>query len=76
LRGYVAQATQDKYVLSVEWQNEGDLVVWGNTCVMHCRGEGTFMEKYARDMRRRTIYDGSEDAWGLNERTNVQMELL
>jgi alpha-ketoglutarate-dependent 2,4-dichlorophenoxyacetate dioxygenase len=68
--------TQDKYVLSVEWQNEGNPVVRGNTCVMHRTGEGIFMEKYARDMRRRTIYDGSEDALGLSERTNVLVGLL
>ena len=71
----LAHATQDKYVLSVEWQNEGDLVVWDNTCVMHRAGEGTFMDKYTRDMRRCTVHDGSEDAWGLNEKTNVRMGL-
>lgn len=50
----LAHATQEKYVLSIEWQNEGDLVVWDNTAVMHKAGTGTFQEKYARDMRRAT----------------------
>lgn len=48
----LAHATQEKYVYSVEWENDGDLVLWDNTCVMHKAGKGTFMEKYARDMRR------------------------
>jgi alpha-ketoglutarate-dependent 2,4-dichlorophenoxyacetate dioxygenase len=48
----LAHATQEKYLYSVEWENDGDLVLWDNTCVMHKAGKGTFMEKYARDMRR------------------------
>lgn len=71
----LAHATQDRYVVSVEWENDGDLVVWDNTCVMHKAGEGTFMGKYARDMRRCTVHDGSDDAWGFNERTTVRMGL-
>lgn len=68
-------ATQDKYVLSVEWQNPGDVVVWDNTCVMHRAGEGTFMGKYKRDMRRCTVHDGSSLAWGFNEQTTKRMGL-
>lgn len=71
----LAHASQPKYVASVEWENEGDLVIWDNTCVMHKAGEGTFMEKYARDMRRCTVHDGSRDAWGHNERTTKRMGL-
>lgn len=72
----LAHSSQGKYVLSVEWQNEGDLVVWDNTCVMHRAGEGTFMEKFPRDMRRCTVHDGSQAwAWGLNERTTERMGL-
>jgi alpha-ketoglutarate-dependent 2,4-dichlorophenoxyacetate dioxygenase len=71
----LAHATQEKYLLSVEWENEGDMVVWDNTCVMHRAGPGTFMGKYARDMRRSTVHDGSVDAWGHNERTTVRMGL-
>lgn len=72
----LAHSSQGKYVLSVEWQNEGDLVVWDNTCVMHRAGEGTFMEKFPRDMRRCTVHDGSQAwGWGLNERTTERMGL-
>lgn len=68
-------ATQEKYRLSVEWQSPGDLVAWDNTCVMHKAGEGTFMERYKRDMRRTTVHDGSDLAWGFNERTTKRMGL-
>jgi len=27
-------ASQSKYVCSVEWKNDGDLVIWDNRCVM------------------------------------------
>ena len=30
----LAHATQDRYVVSVEWKEAGDLVVWDNTAVM------------------------------------------
>jgi len=68
-------ATQEKYVLSVEWHNPGDLVIWDNTAVMHRAGEGTFMGKYKRDMRRCTVHDSSSQAWGCNERTTKRMGL-
>ena len=68
-------ATQEKYVLSVEWKNEGDVVAWDNTCVMHRAGEGTFMGVYKRDMRRCTVHDGGSAAWGFNERGTVRMGL-
>jgi alpha-ketoglutarate-dependent 2,4-dichlorophenoxyacetate dioxygenase len=71
----LAHASQPKYVVSVEWENNGDLVAWDNTCVMHKAGEGTFMGKYARDMRRTTVHDGSIHAWGHNERTTKRMGL-
>lgn len=28
-------AQQQKYIVSVPWLNNGDLVMWDNTCVMH-----------------------------------------
>lgn len=60
-------ACQPKYVVSVEWENEGDLIMWDNTCVMHRAAGGSYMGKYARDMRRATVHDGSTSAWGMNE---------
>lgn len=65
-------ATQQKYIVSVDWTREGDLVVWDNTCVMHRATEGTYEGKYARDMRRATVHDTSSGAWGLNEQSEVR----
>ena len=48
-------ASRPGNVLSVEWREPGDLVVWDNTCVMHRAGEGTFHGKFVRDMRRCTV---------------------
>ncbi len=66
-------ATQDKYIVQVEWENAGDLVIWDNTCTMHRSVGGSFMRRYKRDMRRATVHDSSSHAWGLNERTNVRV---
>jgi len=62
-----------EFVMTVEWENDGDLIVWDNTCVMHRAGEGTFHGKYERDMRRATVHDGSSWAWGLNEKTDLRI---
>ncbi|PHH80121.1 hypothetical protein CDD80_2809 [Ophiocordyceps camponoti-rufipedis] len=59
-------ACQDKYVTTVDWENNGDLVMWDNTCVMHRACGGSFEGKHVRDMRRATVLDNSSDAWGLN----------
>lgn len=69
----LTHATQEKYVFSVEWREEGDLVCWDNTAVMHRAGEGTFMGRYKRDMRRTTVHDGSSTAWGLNDKSSKRM---
>jgi len=68
-------ATQDKYLVSIEWREPGDVICWDNTSVMHRAGPGTFMGKYKRDMRRTTVHDGSSTAWGLNEKTSQRMGL-
>lgn len=65
-------ATQDKYVVSVDWEGEGDLVIWDNTCVMHRATPGEHNGKYPRDMRRATVHDGSSQAWGLNDKSDAQ----
>ncbi|PFH62333.1 hypothetical protein XA68_14060 [Ophiocordyceps unilateralis] len=59
-------ASQDKYIFTVDWENNGDLVMWDNTCVMHRACGGSFEGKHVRDMRRATVYDSSSTAWGLN----------
>ncbi|KAF9880393.1 hypothetical protein CkaCkLH20_02347 [Colletotrichum karsti] len=68
-------ATQDKYIIEIEWKQPGDLVVWDNTCTMHRAVGGRFTTKYKRDMRRATVHDSSSTAWGLNEHTNVRQGL-
>jgi len=66
---------QPDLVLNVDWENDGDLIVWDNTCVMHRAGSGSFRGKYVRDMRRATVHDGSSQAWGFNEKTDKRMGL-
>ncbi|KAJ5414021.1 hypothetical protein N7509_000648 [Penicillium cosmopolitanum] len=68
-------ATQDEYVVEVEWKNVGDMIVWDNTCTMHRAVSGEFVTKYRRDMRRATVHDDSSLAWGFNERSNERMGL-
>ncbi|KAE8345152.1 hypothetical protein BDV24DRAFT_171090 [Aspergillus arachidicola] len=36
-------ATQDKYVIEVEWKDVGDMIVWDNTCTMHRAISGEFL---------------------------------
>ena len=66
-------ACQPKYVVSVEWQNNGDVICWDNTAVMHRAAGGSFEGKYKRDMRRTTVHDSSSYAWGLNEKSTTRM---
>lgn len=68
-------ATQDKYVVEIEWEEPTDLVVWDNTCTMHRAIGGEFQYKYRRDMRRATVHDSSIAAWGLNEKSDVRQGL-
>lgn len=68
-----AHACQPRYVVSIDWQNNGDLLLWDNTCVMHRAAGGSFEGKFKRDMRRTTVHDGSAHAWGLNEKSTDRM---
>ncbi|RDL38139.1 Uncharacterized protein BP5553_05572 [Venustampulla echinocandica] len=68
-------ASQKKYVVEIEWNGPGDLVIWDNTCTMHRAVGGPFLRKYKRDMRRCTVHDSSSQAWGLNEHTDVRQGL-
>ncbi|KAK5995165.1 Alpha-ketoglutarate-dependent 2,4-dichlorophenoxyacetate dioxygenase [Cladobotryum mycophilum] len=67
IRDLLQHASQDKYTFKVDWENNGDVIIWDNTCVMHKACGGDFEGKYVRDMRRATVYDSSSSAWGLNE---------
>lgn len=71
----MAHATKPEYVLEVEWDNVGDLVLWDNTCLMHRAVGGEFTTQHRRDMRRVTVHDGSSTAWGLNEKTDRRQGL-
>ena len=68
-------ASRPKFVTRVDWENDGDLIVWDNTCVMHRAAGGSYEGKFKRDMRRTTVHDTSSQAWGLNERTTKRMGL-
>lgn len=72
LQRLMEHATQEKYRISVPWENVGDMIIWDNTCVMHRAGGGTFAGKYRRDLRRTTVHDASSTAWGLNDPTGAK----
>ncbi|KAH4936112.1 hypothetical protein HBI23_053510 [Parastagonospora nodorum] len=72
IRNLLSHATQEKYTIEVEWESNGDIIIWDNTCVMHAARRGAFEGKYVRDMRRATVHDQSSTAWGLNERTDYR----
>lgn len=57
---------QDKYVVSVEWESPGDLIIWDNRALVHRAGRWDGEGKYARDLRRTTVHDDGSEAWGLN----------
>ena len=64
----MAHATQDKYVCTVKYENNGDMVMWDNTAVMHrATDTSRFAGKYRRDMRRTTVKDTGKYGWGENE---------
>jgi alpha-ketoglutarate-dependent 2,4-dichlorophenoxyacetate dioxygenase len=61
--------SQDKYMLTVEWENNGDMVMWDNTAVLHrATPGGAYTTKYVRDMRRTTTKDSSSYGWGADPR--------
>jgi alpha-ketoglutarate-dependent 2,4-dichlorophenoxyacetate dioxygenase len=58
--------TRPRYIMSINWLNDGDMVAWDNTAVMHRATGGSFEGKFVRDVRRTTVHDDSSTAWGLN----------
>lgn len=58
--------TRDTYVVSVEWKQPGDVIIWDNRAVLHRAGEWSGEGKYVRDLRRATVHDDGVYAWGLN----------
>ncbi|KAF7190113.1 Alpha-ketoglutarate-dependent 2,4-dichlorophenoxyacetate dioxygenase [Pseudocercospora fuligena] len=60
--------TQEKYILTVHWKDNGDMVMWDNTAVLHrATSTGSYSEKYVRDMRRTTTKDNGNYSWGEND---------
>lgn len=60
--------SQEKYVLDFHYENNGDMVLWDNTAVLHrATSGGSYFGKHRRDMRRTTVKDSGKYAWGENE---------
>ncbi|KAJ5215137.1 hypothetical protein N7468_010816 [Penicillium chermesinum] len=57
IEALLRHASQEKYTFTVDWKNNGDMIFWDNTCVMHRSEGGTYQGKYVRDMRRATVYE-------------------
>jgi alpha-ketoglutarate-dependent 2,4-dichlorophenoxyacetate dioxygenase len=49
-------ATQPQFTVAVRWHQAGDLVIWDNRSTMH-RATPFEDTRFARDMRRTTVYD-------------------
>lgn len=67
LKELMEHITQPKYVFKHYWANNGDIVIWDNTAVLHRATPGAYEGKYRRDMRRTCVMDASKDAFGLND---------
>ena len=63
----MAHVMQDKYKLTVQWENPGDMAFWDNTAVLHRATTGAYAGKYRRDMRRISTFDDSKWAYGEND---------
>ena len=61
-------ATQEKYVTKINWETDGDLVMWDNTAVLHkANAGGAYLTKYPRDMRRTSVFDSGPYGHGEND---------
>jgi len=71
LEELLAHASQPKYRCLLKWENDGDLIMWDNTAVLHRAIDGgSYLGKYARDMRRTTSFDMGPEAHGMNDPNN------
>jgi alpha-ketoglutarate-dependent 2,4-dichlorophenoxyacetate dioxygenase len=61
-----AHISKAKYRLTVPWIQNGDMIIWDNTSVMHRATGGSYEGRYPRDMRRTTVKDMSSTRFGLN----------
>jgi alpha-ketoglutarate-dependent 2,4-dichlorophenoxyacetate dioxygenase len=56
LQDLIEFATQPQFTAAVRWHQAGDLVIWDNRSTMH-RATPFDDTRYARDMRRTTVYE-------------------
>ncbi|KAK7885117.1 hypothetical protein LTR67_010608 [Exophiala xenobiotica] len=56
---------QEKYKFYHHWENNNDVAIWDNTCVLHRATHGSYEGKYRRDMRRVSVFDMTK--WGYGE---------
>ncbi len=62
----LAHVSKPKYRFTAEWEQNGDLIIWDNTSVVHRANGGSYEGKFKRDMRRTTVKDMSSTKYGLN----------
>ncbi|KAB5517416.1 hypothetical protein GE09DRAFT_1158770 [Coniochaeta sp. 2T2.1] len=62
-----AHCTQPQYTVLVKWENDGDLIMWDNTAVLHRATGGEYLTKHVRDMRRTTSHDDGPHGLGMNK---------
>ncbi|KAG8625989.1 hypothetical protein KVT40_006390 [Elsinoe batatas] len=62
----MAHVSKPKYRCTIDWEQEGDMIIWDNTSVMHRATGGSYEGVYPRDMRRTTVKDMSSQKYGLN----------
>lgn len=64
-------AAQEKYVHTVFWEDDGDMVMWDNTAVLHRATDGSgYIGKHIRDVRRTSCFDSGKYGWGENDPNN------
>jgi alpha-ketoglutarate-dependent 2,4-dichlorophenoxyacetate dioxygenase len=58
--------SQPKYRYTANWVQNGDMIIWDNTAVLHRATGGSYEGRYPRDMRRTTVKDMSSTKFGMN----------
>lgn len=71
IRFLLNHAQQPKYQMLAQWKNVGDLVQWDNRCTMH-RATSFEDQLNRRDMRRTTVYDHGQYAFGAKLRLSAE----
>ncbi|KAH8816079.1 hypothetical protein F5884DRAFT_207875 [Xylogone sp. PMI_703] len=58
--------SKPKYRFTIDWIQNGDMIIWDNTCTLHRATGGSYEGRFKRDMRRTTVKDMSSTKYGLN----------